>query len=371
MKPCVPDQLPLNNLDWEKLVSLIGSANAALARYDGMLQFIPNPAVLLSPLITQEAVLSSRIEGTVTTLAEVLEYEASEEIDPEKRDDARETLNYRRAMNSAVKSALGTLAERGISLHMIRQIHEILMDSVRGQEKNPGQFREKQNWIGPKNSAIEEARFVPPSPMLLGQCLDNFENYLRFQDMDRMVQLAIAHAQFEIIHPFDDGNGRVGRILIPLFLYQKEVLSSPNFYISAYLERHKDEYNDHLLGITEKGDWMGWITFFLNALIEQAKENTNTVKEVIALYERMKSQIAELTRSRFSPQALDALFSFPVFRSTDFAERSGIPKASALRIIHALHEGGVLKLLRPGQGRRSAIYAFPELISITEGRDVV
>jgi len=218
MKPFIPDKLPLESINWESHVPLIGQANAALDRYDGMLQGIPNPGVFLSPLTTQEAVLSSKIEGTlVSSMEEVLEFEASprEPVEPSKKTDIQEIINYRTAMWKAMES----IEERPLCLNLVKDLHGILLDSVRGRDKALGEFRRTQNYIAPPGSPIEQATYVPPSPELLPAVLDNWEKYMHFAEKDVLVHLAIVKAQFEIIHPFLDGNGRLGRMLIPLFLF--------------------------------------------------------------------------------------------------------------------------------------------------------
>lgn len=365
MKPFTPDSLPLDRVDWAAHVSLIGQANAALARYDGMLQGIVNPAVLLSPLTTQEAVLSSRIEGTQASMEEVLEYEAAplqKEITPEKQADIQEIINYRRAMAAAVEN----LKKRPLCLNLIKELHAILLESVRGRNKAPGEFRRIQNYIGPAGVSIEGATFVPPSPDKLPGVLDNWEKYLHHGEKDGLVQLAVAKAQFEIIHPFLDGNGRLGRMLIPLFLYSKGLISSPVFYMSAYLEENRDVYYQRLQAVSRDSDWNGWIRFFLTAMIEQAAANTKKTKEILTLYERVKLEIPKLIRSQYGIQAIDALFDRPVFQSTDFMRRSQIPKESAIRILNALKKAELIRDIRPGKGRRAAVTIFPELIAITE-----
>lgn len=230
MKPYIPGALalPLENLDYRQLLPLVGKANAALARYDGLPQGIPNPAVMLSPLMVREAVLSSKIEGTQATVDEVLEHEAGLEKDGEKSKDIQEILNYRLALYKAGDH----LADYPIRLGFVRQLHKILMDSVRGQNKSPGEFRKEQNWIGTAGCTIEQANFVPPSTLVMQDSLKDWETYINHDDIDFLLQAAIVHAQFELIHPFKDGNGRIGRILIPLFLFQKKVLSQSMFYLS-------------------------------------------------------------------------------------------------------------------------------------------
>ncbi|MFH0911802.1 MAG: Fic/DOC family N-terminal domain-containing protein [Planctomycetota bacterium] len=364
MKPFAPSPLPLSKLDWASLVPLIGKANAALARYDGILQGIPNPDVLLSPMTTQEAVLSSRIEGTQATLEEVLEFDASPVEEGEKVEDIREIVNYRRAMRSAV----ATLKQRPLSLNLILQLHSKLLDSVRGRDKGRGHFRTVQNWVGSPQCPTEEATYVPPSPETLSAHLDNFEKYIHFEEKDRLVQLAFVHAQFELIHPFVDGNGRVGRMLIPLFLFEKQMLSSPNFYISAYLETNREVYYEKLRTISSQDDWNGWIRFFLTAIIEQAMANNGKARKILELYNSMKQKVPNLTRSQFSTQAIDALFNQPYFLTTGFVRQSDIPKQSAIRILKTLKANRIVETIREGRGRRGTIFAFPELIRIVEDR---
>ena len=364
MKPYEPVQLPLDDIDWESHVSLIGQANAALARYDGMLEGIVNPAVLLSPLTTQEAVLSSRIEGTLPTMVEVLEHEASpkKKLEPEIRDDLSEIINYRRAMVKAV----GDLNKRPLCLNLIKEMHEVLLDSVRGRHKYRGEFRRSQNLIGPPGCDINTATFVPPSVDKMKPALHNWEKYCHHEEKDRLVQLAVIKAQFELIHPFLDGNGRIGRILIPLFLYDKGLLSSPMFYLSGYLEEHRDDYYRALESISRQDDWNGWIRFFLVAVRDQAEINTEKARNILDLYNRMKSQIQEAIRSQYLIQALDALFDKPIFTSNDFSKLSKIPRESSYHILNILKKEGIIVEQRPGQGQRAAILKFKELIDITE-----
>lgn len=329
-----------------------------------MLQGIVNPGVLLSPLTTQEAVLSSRIEGTQASMEEVLEYEADpqEPVEPSKQADIQEIINYRRAINHAVSS----FKERPLCLNLLKELHAVLLDSVRGRNKAPGEFRQVQNYIGPPNIPLEQATFVPPSVDLLGPSLENWEKYCQYEEKDHLVQLAIVKAQFELIHPFLDGNGRIGRMLVPIFLFEKGILSSPMFYLSAYLEANRDTYFQRLQAISKTGDWNGWINFFLTALLEQAEINATKTRGILDLYDRMKKDIPETTRSQYAINALDAMFDRPIFSSSDFIVRSGIQRESAMRILRILKESGLIFELRPSRGRRPAILVFKELIRITE-----
>lgn len=363
----VPDELPLRDLDYQKLFGLVGRANAELARYDGLLQGIPNSEIMLSPLATQEAVLSSKIEGTQATVDEVLEQEAGLVKEGEKYKDIQEISNYR----SALYQARDHLKEYPIRLGFIRELHKILMNSVRGQDKKPGDFRAEQNWIGPRGCTIEQATFVPPSPFILSSCLDNWQNYIDSDDSDFLLQTAVVHAQFELIHPFMDGNGRIGRILIPLFLYKKKVLAQPMFYLSEYLESNRDEYYERLQLISKCGDWNGWIAFFLKAIEKQARRNGQRVQEIMELYDGMKLRVQDATRSQYSIYLVDSIFSKPIFKSSDlirqFSDRHGVHRQTAFELLKRLRDAEILRELQPGRGSRSAVLCFPELIVLAQG----
>ena len=364
MKPYEPARLPLDCINWADHVPLIGQANAALARFDGMVQSIVNPLVLLSPLTTQEAVLSSRIEGTQASMEEVLEYEAAPDkaMEPSKRGDIQEIINYRTAMRQAVES----LTRRPLCLNLLKELHKTLLHGARGRNKAPGEFRRVQNYIGPAGCRMEDASFVPPSPERVTPAMHGWEKYLHHDEKDRLVQLAVAKGQFELIHPFLDGNGRIGRMLVPLFLFEKGLLSKPVFYLSSYLEAHRDIYYERLQAISRQNDWNGWIHFFLTAIVEQAAANTDKTKEILALYDKMKQEVPKIIRSQYGIQAIDALFDRPIFQSADFIRRSQIPKESAIRILNALKKTELIRDIRPGKGRRAALRIFPELIKITE-----
>jgi Fic family protein len=367
MIPYVPDELPIKTLVTKRLISKIGPASVALARYDGLLQSIVNPEVMLSPLIQREAVLSSKIEGTQATINEVLEYEAGIEFDGEKTKDIQEIINYRETLIIASKM----LKNSPFNLALLRQMHKNLMNSVRGSDKTPGEFRKDQNWIGAAGSRIDQASFVPPSPLQLIDYLEAWERYLSNTYTDTLVQCAIAHAQFELIHPFKDGNGRIGRLLIPLFLHWKGILSSPMFYLSEYLESNRDAYYARLQAISETKDWNGWVVFFLDAVIAQAQDNTLRVRNIISLYDEMKWKIAHITHSQYAIGLLDALFDRPIFQTKDFAQSSGIHKESAHQLLRKLKQNGILRVLRKASGRRSAVYAFTDLLNRAEGRQVL
>jgi Fic family protein len=370
MKPCVPDKLPLKKIEWEPLIQHIGNANRALAYYQGTLNGIRNPSILLAPLTTQEAVLSSRIEGTQATLGEVLRFEAGESpIQESRRLDIEEIMNYRGAMRVAEDE----LERRPMSLNLLKRLHFLLLDGVRGKDKARGEFRKIQNWIGESGTAIEKARFIPPEPSLVPEYLDNWEKYYHEDQLDPLVHLAIVHAQFEIIHPFIDGNGRIGRMLIPLFLFEHKLLSKPVFYVSAYLDEHKEEYIEKLRVLCSEADaWENWIKFFLKAIADQALVNADKSCKIIQLYNEMKTEILELTRSQHAIPILDHMFERPIFKSNSIKSLPNTPtKATITGLLNTLKEAGILVVIRASSGRRPQILAFPKLLNLCEGSDVI
>lgn len=359
-------RFPPASLAWEVLIPQLGPAAAAVARYDGTLAAIPNAEVLLAPLTTQEAVLSSKIEGTQATMGEVLEFEAEGDgraLPPERREDIFEVLNYRRAMRHATT----VLASLPLSQRVICEAHQVLLDGVRGHGKSPGEYRRVPNWIGPPGRQIEDARYVPIGAQNLPEAMGRWEQYIHETAPDRLVQLAIIHAEFEALHPFLDGNGRLGRMLVPLFMWQVGLIRAPMFYISAFFERRRDEYYDRLLAVSRDDDWTGWCSFFLSAVRLQADENQQKAMAILQLYESMKPRVVETTRSQFAIHALDWIFGRPIFKSSDFVAQAGIPEATAKRLLAVLREEGILKVLVEGRGRRASILAFPGLLNTAEG----
>jgi Fic family protein len=325
---------------------------------------------LLSPLTTQEAVLSARIEGTQATLTEVLRFEAGEDLAQTEgqRQDIQEILNYRRALREAERE----LESRSFSLNLLKRLHAVLLDSVRGRDRGRGEFRRVQNWIGGPGAAMEDASFVPPEPSRVMELLDNWEKYYHAEERDPIVQLAVIHAQFEIVHPFVDGNGRLGRILIPLFLYERRILGRPMFYLSGYLEPHRAEYVTALRELNGAESWNRWIRFFLEAVSVQAEANASTARAIMALYDRLKREVLELTHSQYAVPLLDYLFADPVVTSSDLVGAPGMPsKQMVMTLLRKLRDAGTLKVLRESRGRRAQVLALAELINLCEGREVV
>ena len=240
------------------------------------------------------------------------------------------------------------------------------MSNVRGCNKAPGEYRRLPNWIGKPGSTIEQAEYIPISADKLPDAMSNWEKYIHEKTPDVLVQLAILHAEFESLHPFLDGNGRLGRMIVPLFLYSKESLHRPMFFISSYLESHRDEYYERLRAVSRDGDWTGWCKFFLNAIIHQAKENLDKTKAILGLYDYKKDVIAEATRSQYGIKALDFLFSNPIFSSSKFVANAGIPRPTASRILQVLKQKDVLKTVSEAKGQRPATLVFWKLLTIIE-----
>lgn len=361
-------RFPPTGIEWTSLIPLLGPVAAAVARYDGMLAAVPNPGVLLAPLSTQEAVLSSRIEGTQATVGEVFEYEAGQEaVSEPRREDIREVLNYRAAMRKAEH----LLENLPFSQRVVRNAHEVLLAGVRGQHRAPGEFRRIPNWIGPPGCTIETARFIPIGAEKLPEAMSAWERYIHDDQPDKLVQLAVLHAEFEALHPFLDGNGRLGRMMVPLFLWQAGLIRHPTFYISAYFEARRDAYYDGLLAVSRDNNWTEWCRFFLDAIRTQAEDNLAKAQAILALYEDMKRRVPEMTRSQYSIRALDWIFERPVFSSSHFVESARIPAPTARRFLKVLQDGDVLRMLLAASGRRARILAFPALLNIVEGREML
>lgn len=368
MQPFIPQTLPIQELDWKRLLPQVGRANRAVAAFGGLLYGLPSAEVLLSPLTTQEAVLSSRIEGTQAGLEDVFKFEAGDDIpEDSRRDDIKEIINYRRALSHAQM----LLQKKPFCINTLLSLHSVLLDSVRGYNKARGQFRTSQNWIGPPNSTQQQAYFVPPKPELIDQQMREWESYYHADEPDPLVQLALLHAQFEVLHPFLDGNGRLGRMLVPLFLFEKGLLASPCFYISDYLEGHRETYYQRLRALGPTEHWNNWVEFFLTAIAVQGEANTARARAIMDLYDSLKRRVIETTHSQYAVPLLDFIFQHPVFASSQLLSQPNLPSKTAISgMITKLKGAGVLHVVRDSRGRRSQILAQPDLISVCEGRPV-
>jgi Fic family protein len=360
-------RFPPVDIDLRRLIKQATAAAAVLARYDQMLKGMHNGALLLGPLRNQEAVISSRMEGTVSTLDEVLRYEAENEdrtdadqaADQHYRSETVEVALYSRAMQLAQRS----LKEgQPLSAWLIRSAHRMLLSFGRGASMNPGEFKTEQNYLAdrPKRKIL----FTPISPERLNDGMEALLAYMADDSHELLIRTAVAHLEFEALHPFKDGNGRIGRMLIPLMLWKQGALSEPYFYMSAYFEQRKDDYIDKMRDVSAHNAWTDWIAFFLEALEAQALANLKKAEEVRSLYESMKEPFRQRLSSKWSTAALDYVFTKPVFQNNAFTKRSGIPAGTAHRFVRGLSEAGLLKTLVPASGRRPALYAFEPLIAL-------
>ncbi len=348
------------NINWENHITKISLANRAISKYDGLALALPNPKVLLSPLIQKEALLSSKIEGTQASMGDVLKYDADLNKSPRNLDDIEEVVNYRKAMIFAMKE----IDKKPLGLNLVKEIHSILLHGVRGQDKSRGEFRREQVWIGLEGTSLKEAEYIPPKWEDISKLMDRFEKYIYKDEKDIIVQSGIAHAEFEMIHPFLDGNGRVGRILIPLILYTRGVLSGPWFYVSQYFESNRELYYKKLRNISEKNDWDGWIDFYLDAVISQSLKNQETVLKITNLYNKTKGLFGGRIKSSYSIEVIDSLFNFPIFSVSKFVKDSGIQARTAFRLLNKLEESGVIKKIEESSGSNPAIFVFSELFQI-------
>ncbi|MDO8536909.1 MAG: Fic family protein [bacterium] len=345
-------------IDYEKLVKEIARANASVAKLDVLLSQLKNPRLLARTLATREAVLSSQIEGTEATLQEVLEQEAKEIKKEESKieKDYREIINYRMALEEGME----LLKERPLSENLIKNLHSTLLRSARGHNRGPGEFRKKVVYIGKPGATIEEASYVPPIPTAIPSLFSNFEKYIHSEEPDTLVQIGIAHYQFEAIHPFEDGNGRIGRLLISLMLYDKKLLSYPFIYLSEFFEEHRRDYYDLLRGVSERGEWEAWLSFFLRGIDIQAQKTQATSQKILDLHSELKSKVTELN-SKYARDFLDALFINPYFSSRTIKRRANIKNQQTLfTLIDKFRSAGIINDITPNQ-KRNKMYHFNKL----------
>jgi Fic family protein len=321
-----------------ELLAVLSQADQALGRLDGTAGILPNPDLFVAMYVRQEAVLSSQIEGTQASLADVLAFEAEE--DGPGEGDVEEVVNYVAAMNHGLRR----LQEFPLSLRLIREIHERLMRGVRGQERQPGEFRNTQNWIGGSGSTLATATFVPPPPLVMRDALANLEQFLHEPALPCLVHAALAHAQFETIHPFLDGNGRVGRLLITFLLCHGGVLSRPLLYLSHYFKRRRQEYYDRLQAVRVDGRWEEWLLFFLRGVADVAVEAQATAAKILALRERHRIQLASEGRASGNLlRALDRLFEHPIVTVRTLERELDVNYATANSVLLRMQELGLIE----------------------------
>lgn len=365
-KPHIPEKLPIElskSLYDCEIIKLISKANNAMGAYRGFLINTINPMLLISPLVSQEAVLSSRLEGTHATIEDFINYDAGNEVSVSK-DEMQEVMNYRSALYFALgkMSTISDDSEEGrhklpLSVRLIKEMHKILLDNVRGQNKSPGEFKTEQNYIG--NSA--EITFTPLPPELTQDYMANFEQYIHFDEVDLLVQAALIHCQFEMIHPFKDGNGRIGRLLIPLFLYYREMLPVPTFYMSAYFEKDRTMYLEKLSAVSQKNDYATWIKYFLEGVIQQAEINTLKAKALLDRYNEFKDICISGMSSKYAIPLLDEIFQRPAFKAKQIQK---VIPGSKGTLYNMLDEFVARGILRKDDKARNATYFCPAILSI-------
>ncbi|KDB48443.1 Fic family protein [Glaesserella parasuis] len=359
-------KFPPEIIQYQGIIPALTGAIEAIARYDQMLKNMHNGEILLAPLRNQEAVISSRMEGTISTMDEILQYEADyPETDGKSvygvnvRSDIIETVLYQRTLKNTQKAM-----SEGYPLtkSLLKGMHQQLLSFGRGANKSPGEFKKEQNYLA--DTFKKSILFVPISPEKLEEGLDRLFSYINENQDHILIKTGVTHLEFEALHPFQDGNGRIGRMLITLMLWNANIISAPHFYISGYFENNKNTYIDLMRRVSETGDWNEWIVFFLNAIETQAKQNLEIAENIRRLYEEMKSIFSDTLSSKWAVMAQDFIFTNPIFRNSQFIEKSGIPSTTATRFTKLLVEKGILTTKEEAAGRKSALYSFDMLMDL-------
>ena len=346
-------------LAWgQELTVSLSAADRAIGGLAGEGRRLPNPHLFIRSLVRKEAVLSSRIEGTQATLGELLAAEADAAA-VRSSADLQEVGNYVTALEYGLKR-LETLP---VSLRLVRELHECLMRGVRGDAATPGEFRRSQNWIGPPGCTLENATYVPPPPSELMACLDSWERFLHDDALPPLVHAALAHAQFEAIHPFLDGNGRVGRLLITLLLVEREIIPSPLLYLSGFFEATREEYYERLLGVTEGGGWEEWLIYFLRGVTLQSQDAVDRIRLIDDLFAKWKHGLAR-GRSQITERALDLFAENPFWTVGGVAGRLEVAFTTAQRAIDRLEAAGIVAQV--GRRQRNRVYCAEEILNVLE-----
>jgi len=343
-----------------KLQSLLSEADRALARLDGITTVLPNPDLFIAMYVKKEALLSSQIEGTQASLEGVLEFEA-DLIPKENVNEIKEVINYIRALNYGIER----LKELPMSLRLIKEIHRTLLEETRGAHRSPGEFRKSQNWIGPPGASLNEAIFVPPPPEVVLPAMGGLEKFLhnKNNNIPPLIKIALIHSQFETIHPFLDGNGRIGRLLITFYLFWEGILTKPLLYLSFYLKKNRAEYYDLLMKVRLKGAWEDWIKFFLNGVSETSEEAAKTAREVIQLKEELITKLHDNSISSvYGVKLIDILFKTPLVSVKDILGKLNVSKEAANELAKKFEKIGILKEITGKQ--RYKKYSFKEYIDI-------
>jgi len=354
----VPNPLPPELEMTPRLVRALSDADRLIGQLAGEGRGLPNPHLLMRPFLTQEAVLSSRIEGTQATLGELLAADAGAIVE-RSPDDLREVGNYVAALEHGIER-LNTLP---LSLRLIRELHEKLMRQVRGDHATPGVFRPSQNWIGSPGCTLNNARFVPPPPDMLIDCLGQWEGFLHDQSLPPLLQVGMLHYQFEAIHPFLDGNGRVGRLLITLFLIERNILPTPLLCLSAFFEATRSDYYDHLAAVSHEAAWEDWLEYFLNGVARMSTDALARSERINALLTFWRRQVAG-SSSRSVNVLVDLLAENPFWTINRAAERLGVAYTTAQRAIEKLQSLGILQ--QTDDARRGRVYCADQLMNILD-----
>jgi len=354
----VPSPLPPDlSLSWE-MVNGISRAERAVANLRGVGATLPNPYLLVAPFARREAVLSSRIEGTQASVGDLVAFEAGNVV--AASSDVREVANY----VTALDYGLTRLKELPLSLRFIREVHERLMHGVRGGSSNPGEFRHLQNWIGASGSKITDAKYVPPPVADMHAALDSFEKFLHAPShLPSLVRFALIHYHFEAIHPFLDGNGRVGRLLITFLFHTEEMLDHPLLYLSGFFERHRADYYRLLLNVSQRGEWQEWIDYFLSGVTEQANDAVQRASKLLALRQEYRKRTTSARTSALLGAMIDRLFALPGISIATAARELDVTYATAKKNVEKLVAAGIL--IEPGQGRKKT-YMAREIIDLLE-----
>ncbi len=354
-----PSPLP-NSIDLaHDTVLHVADAEAALGRLAGAGRLLPNPHLLIRPYLLREAVASARIEGTRASLLGILEAEADGNGNS---PDIEEVLNYVLAM----EAGLVHLDSLPFSLRLIRDMHATLLMGVRGRERNPGEIRTSQNWIGPPGSTIVNATFVPPPPSELGHLLSDWERFVHEnRSIPVLVQSGLLHYQFETIHPFLDGNGRMGRLLIVFHLVIRDRLPQPLLYLSSYFEKHRDDYYAMLQGVRERGDLDAWLRFYLDGVKTQANDAVRRAERLIDLRETYRARVIESTRSQ-AVLLVDSLLANPIINTRRVEARLGVKRPTSIRMLGLLEDLGILTEMDPGRRRQRRFMAEEVMRTIEE-----
>jgi Fic family protein len=355
----VPKPLPPRIKYTPELTNLTSQAAMAVGGLRGAGSQLLNPHLLITPYIRREAVSSSRIEGTQSSLSDLFFFEAAPR-DVDRKTDVKEVANYVRAMEHGLRR----LEDLPLSIRLVREIHGVLLEGVRGADKTPGGLRRSQNWIG--GGDLKEASYVPPPPEDARKALSDWEQFIHSRpDIPPLILAALIHYQFEAIHPFLDGNGRVGRLLITFFLCESGTLPLPLLYLSGYFERYRNEYNDRLLEVSRAGDWLSWLIFFLKAVIAQAEEAYENTQRLLVLRENYRRILKEVGATPATYELVDDLFKNPYVTAPRFSGRVNISFPAAQKAINKLVEAGILKEIT-GQAR-NRVYLCAEILENLEG----